>query len=63
MLSAPDNRWVAVARHVDLTIVIAARDVPPSSLRLEPAADPVRKLLGPEPPGPEPPELPEPPDA
>jgi hypothetical protein len=50
MLSAPDDRWVAVTRHADLTIVIAAHDVSPSSLRLEPVADPARELLGPEPP-------------
>jgi hypothetical protein len=44
------NRWVAVARHADLLIGVAGRDVDPSSLALEPVADPPARLLGPEPP-------------
>lgn len=50
MLNAPHDRWVATARHADLTITIAAHDLEPASLRLEPIADPAAHLLGPEPP-------------
>jgi hypothetical protein len=50
MLSEPGDRWVAVARHADLTIIVAGRDVEPGSLQLEPIADPAARLLGPEPP-------------
>jgi hypothetical protein len=50
MLNAPRNRWVAVARHADLTIIVAASDLEPAPLRLEPIADPAAQLLGPEPP-------------
>lgn len=50
MLNAPGNRWVAVARHADLRIIVAAHDVDPASLRLEPIVDPAAQLLGPEPP-------------
>lgn len=49
MLSAPGNRWVAVARHAHLRIIVAAHDVEPASLRLEPLVDPAAQLLGPEP--------------
>ena len=49
MLETPMRRWVAVARHSDLTIVVAAYDVDLASLRLEPIADPVAQLLGPKP--------------
>jgi hypothetical protein len=50
MLRAPNDRWVARARHADLTITIAARDIAPSSLRLTPIAEPAAQLLEPEPP-------------
>jgi hypothetical protein len=53
MLSGPAGSrapWVAVAHHADLTITIAAGDLDPSSLRLEPIADPAAQQLGPEPP-------------
>ena len=49
MLSTPGKRWVAVASHIELTIIVAAHDVEPASLRLEPIADPAAQLLGPEP--------------
>jgi hypothetical protein len=49
MLNAPPNRWVAVAGHADLIITVAAHDLEPGSLRLEPIADPTARLLGPEP--------------
>jgi hypothetical protein len=50
MLNLPRNCWVVVARHADLTITVAAHDLEPASLRLEPIADPAAQLLGPEPP-------------
>ena len=49
MLSTPGKRWVAVASHIDLTIIVAAHDVEPALLRLEAIADPAVQLLGPEP--------------
>lgn len=48
-LSTPTGRWVAVRRHDDLTITIAARDLDPTTLTLEPIPDPAARLLGPEP--------------
>jgi hypothetical protein len=48
-LSIPTGRWVAVRRHDDLTITIAALDVDPATLTLEPIPDPAARLLGPEP--------------
>jgi hypothetical protein len=39
-----------VARHADLTIIVAGCDVEPGSLHLEPIADPAARVLGPEPP-------------
>ncbi len=50
MLTARGGRWVAVVRHADLTIIVAASDLEPASLRLEPIADPAAQLLGHEPP-------------
>jgi hypothetical protein len=41
--------WVAVRRHHDLTVTIAARGIDPASLVIEPIADPAARLLGPEP--------------
>ena len=49
MLKTPGNQWVAVARHSELTIIIAANDVDPATLRLEQIADPLAQLLGPNP--------------
>jgi hypothetical protein len=48
-LSTPAGRWVAVRRHEDLTITIAARNLDPTTLTLEPIPDPAARLLGPEP--------------
>jgi hypothetical protein len=48
-LSTPTGRWVAVRRHGDLTITIAARDLDRTTLTLEPIPDPAARLLGPEP--------------
>ena len=41
--------WVAVRRHHDVMITIAARDIDPASLVIEPIAHPSARLLGPEP--------------
>lgn len=49
VLSGP-SCWVASAHHADLTILVAARDITASELRLKPVVDPTRELLGPEPP-------------
>jgi hypothetical protein len=48
-VGAPNGRWVAVRRHHDVTITIAARDIDPASLVIEPIADPQARLLGPPP--------------
>ncbi len=52
-LTTTSGRWVAVRRHDDLTITITARDLDPASLTIEPVADPITRLLGPEPEEPE----------
>jgi len=48
-VGTPNARWVAVRRHQDVTITIAAREIDPGSLIIEPIADPAARLLGPEP--------------
>ncbi len=48
-VGALNARWVAVRRHHDVTITIAAREIDPASLIIEPIADPLARLLGPEP--------------
>lgn len=48
-LTTPSGRWVAVRRHHNLTVTIAARDIDPGTISLEPIADPFARLLGPEP--------------
>jgi hypothetical protein len=48
-LTTPSGRWVAARRHAGLTVTIAAHDVEPDSLVIEPLADPAESLLGPEP--------------
>lgn len=48
-VGTPNARWVAVRRHHGVTITIAAREIDPASLIIEPIADPVARLLGPEP--------------
>lgn len=42
-------RWVAVRRHHGVTLTIAAREIDPASLIIEPIADPAARLLGPKP--------------
>jgi hypothetical protein len=53
MLGTPTGRWVAVRRHQDLTFTVAARDVDPATIALEPIPDPAVRLLGREPVDPE----------
>ena len=48
-LSTPTGRWVAVRRHDDLTITVAAHDLDPTTITLEPIPDPASRLLGPKP--------------
>jgi hypothetical protein len=48
-VGTPNARWVAVRRHHDVTITIAAREIDPASLIIEPIANPVARLLGSEP--------------
>ena len=48
-VGTPTAHWVAVRHHHDVTITIAARDIDPASLIIEPIADPAARLLGPEP--------------
>lgn len=50
-LTAATGHWVSVRRHEDLMIVIAAGEVDPTAITIEPLADPAARLLGPEPPG------------
>ncbi|MHB8694306.1 MAG: hypothetical protein ACYDHH_23955 [Solirubrobacteraceae bacterium] len=48
-LSTPAGRWVAIRGHAGLTITIAAHDLDPTTIELEPIPDPAARLLGPEP--------------
>jgi hypothetical protein len=48
-LSTPTGRWVAVRSHDDLTLTIAAHDLDPTTLTLEPIPDPAVRLVGPKP--------------
>ena len=49
MVGELTDLWVAVRRHHDVMITIAARDIDPASLVIEPIADPSARLLGPKP--------------
>ncbi|MGH9089283.1 MAG: hypothetical protein ACRDYZ_14435 [Acidimicrobiales bacterium] len=50
-LTAASGHWAAARRHKDLLITIAACDLDPPAITVEPVADPAARLLGPEPPG------------
>jgi hypothetical protein len=50
-LTAATGHWVAVRRHNDLVITIAASDLDPISITIEPIPDPAARLLGPRPSG------------
>jgi hypothetical protein len=49
MVGTPNAHWVAVRRHHDVTITIAAREIDPASLIIDPIANPGARLLGPKP--------------
>jgi hypothetical protein len=51
MLTPPGSRWTAAVSLGDLIIVIAARELEPTDLRLRTVSDPPAELLGPEPAG------------
>jgi hypothetical protein len=48
-LNTPSGRWVAVRRHDDLTVTIAASDLDSTTIIIEPIPNPAARLLGPEP--------------
>ena len=48
-LTTASGRWVAVRRHENLTITVAARNVATDSITIEAIIDPDTRLLGPEP--------------
>jgi hypothetical protein len=50
-LTAASGHWVAVRRHRDLVITVAASDLDPTAITIEPIADPAARLLGPRPSG------------
>jgi hypothetical protein len=50
-LTAASGHWVAVRQHSDLVITVAASDLDPARIIIEPISDPVARLLGPRPPG------------
>ena len=52
-LTAPTGHWVAVRRHEDLVITIAAQDLDPTTITIDPIPDPAARLLGPKPPDPD----------
>jgi hypothetical protein len=52
-LTAPTGHWAAVRRHEDLMITIAAHDLDPTTITIDPIPDPAARLLGPKPPDPE----------
>ena len=50
-LTAASGHWVAVRQHSDLVITIAASDLDPAQITIEPISDPAASLLGPRPSG------------
>jgi hypothetical protein len=50
-LTAATGHWVAVRRHNDLVIAIAASDLDSTLITVEPIPDPAARLLGPRPSG------------
>ena len=50
-LTAATGCWVAVRRHTELVITIAASDLDPTAISVEPIPDPAAALLGPRPSG------------
>ena len=49
MLTTPTGRWVAVREHEGIAITVAAHDLDPTTITLEPIPDPAARLLGPAP--------------
>ena len=45
-LTAATGQWVAVRRHNDLVVTIAASDLDPTPITVEPIPDPAARLLG-----------------
>jgi hypothetical protein len=50
-LTAATGHWVAVRHHNDLVITIAASNLDPTPITIEPIPDPAARLLGPRPSG------------
>jgi hypothetical protein len=50
-LTAAHGHWVADRHHGDLAITVAASDLDPGQISIEPIADPAARLLGPRPSG------------
>jgi hypothetical protein len=50
-LTAATGHWVAVRRHSDLLVTVAASDLDPTPITIEPISDPAARLLGPRPSG------------
>jgi hypothetical protein len=50
-LTAASSAWVAVRHHNDLVITLAAGDLDPAAITIEPTSDPAARLLGLRPPG------------
>jgi hypothetical protein len=50
-LTAASGHWVAVRQHSDLVITVAASDLDPARITIEPISDPAARLLGPRPSG------------
>jgi hypothetical protein len=48
-LTAASRHWVAVRHHSDLVITVAASDLDPARITIEPISDPAVRLLGPRP--------------
>ena len=49
LVGVPNAHWAAARRHHGVTITIAAREIDPASLIIEPIAHPAARLLGPQP--------------
>ena len=50
-LTAATGHWVAVRTHSDLVITVAASDLDPTRIIVEPISDPAARFLGPKPSG------------
>ena len=50
-LTAASGHWVAVRHHRDLVVTVAASDLDPARITIDPISDPAARLLGPRPSG------------